>query len=207
MIKKAIAENNVEAVEKILKMELAKDPSDLQLWIKLTLTELQFPFEDYASALACIKEINKVSDNNIEALILEAGIKWHNWGVIDDELFARLDKVNIKDNPQMAIIYYLQSLYYNFENDLKNEVSFLRKSIELHDKYVNPYQALGFIAQTELRYEESKEFYQKAINNVQKIYHNDELYDFTDINTYIAEYITGISMSQVNYKSLKALVL
>lgn len=202
-LKEAIIENDVEAVEKILKMELENRPLDLQLWIKLSLTELQFPFEDYESALVCINEINKIANDNVDSLILETGINWHYLGFIGDDLYARLVKVNIKDIQKMAIIYYLQSLYFHSKRDLKNEEIVLKKSIKMCDKYVYPYKALGYITQIKSKSGDSKLYYQKAIDNVQKVYHDDDFYDFTDINTYIAEFITGTSMSQVNYNNIK----
>lgn len=113
MLEEAIIKNDVETVEKILKIELENSPLDLQLWIKLSLTELQFPFEDYESALVCINEINKFANENVDVLILETGIKWHYFGFIEDDLFARLIKVDIKNLQKIAIIYYLQSLYFH----------------------------------------------------------------------------------------------
>lgn len=203
MLEEAIIKNDVETVEKILKIELENSPLDLQLWIKLSLTELQFPFEDYESALVCINEINKFANENVDVLILETGIKWHYFGFIEDDLFARLIKVDIKDLQKMAIIYYLQSLYFHSKKDLKNEELVLKNSIEMYDKYVYPYKALGFIAQIKSKSEESKLYFSKAINNVQKVYYDDDFYDFTDINTYIAEFITGTSMSCLNYNNIK----
>ena len=44
-----------------------------------------------------------------------------------------------------------------------------------------------------------------AVSNVQKVYQEDDFYDFTDIETYISEFITGTAISDVNYKSLKEL--
>ena len=83
-LKIAIQENNVQKAEEIIKMELVNNPLDIQWWIKLSLTELQFPFEDYVSALDCIEKIKKITDNNVDALILETGIKWHNFGFIEE---------------------------------------------------------------------------------------------------------------------------
>ena len=105
-LKRAIIENDVEAVEKILKKELADQPRDKGLWIKLCLTELQFPFEDHESALDCINEINKFSDDNIDVLILEAGVKLNNIGFITDGLFMRLLKVKKKKIFRKAIIFF-----------------------------------------------------------------------------------------------------
>ena len=76
----------------------------------------------------------------------------------------------------------------------------------MYDKYVYPYKALGDIVRTNSKNEGSRSYYQKALANVQKIYQDDDLYDFTDIDTYIAEYITGTAISQANYESIKDLI-
>ncbi|MEW4415257.1 hypothetical protein [Clostridium sp. AN503] len=205
-LKIAIQENNVQKAEEIIKMELVNNPLDIQWWIKLSLTELQFPFEDYVSALDCIEKIKKITDNNVDALILETGIKWHNFGFIEDELLERLSSVDIEDAYKMSIIYYLQSLYYRYKKEIKDEKKMLNKSIALHDKFVYPYKALGHIAKVQLCVKESKILFLKAFNNIQKIYSDEELYDFTDFNVYVSEFITGVYISKANYENLKALI-
>lgn len=201
----AILENDVEKAEEMIKMELENNPLDIQWWIKLCLTELQFPFEDYDSALSYIEEIKKIDYSNIEALILETAIKWHSFGFIEDELLKRLSDVDIIDSNIMSIIYYLQSLYYRYKKDKKNEKLLLNKSVTLCNKFVYPYKALGNIAISESYLEDSKLLFMKALNNVEKVYDEDEFFDFTDINIYIAEFITGTYISRANYENLKEL--
>lgn len=206
-LKMAILENDVERAEEIIKMELENNPLDIQWWIKLCLTELQFPFEDYDSALSYIEEIKKIDCSNIEALILETAIKWHSFGFIEDELLKRLLHVDIIDSNIMSITYYLQSLYYRYKKDKKNEKLLLNKSITLCNKFVYPYKALGNIAISESYLEDSKLLFMKALNNVEKVYDEDESFDFTDINIYIAEFITGTYISRANYENLKELTV
>lgn len=206
-LKMAILENNVEKAEEMIKMELENNPLDIQWWIKLCLTELQFPFEDYDSALSYIEEIKKIDCSNIEALILETAIKWHSFGFIEDELLKRLSDVDIIDSNIMSIIYYLQSLYYRYKKDKKNEKLLLNKSIMLCNKFVYPYKALGNIAISESYLEDSKLLFMKALNNVEKVYDEDGFFDFTDINIYIAEFITGTYISRANYENLKELTV
>ena len=82
----------------------------------------------------------------------------------------------------------------------------LQKSIKSYNGFVYPYKALSQISSSELKFKESKELLKKAISNVQKIYQLDEVYDFTDIDTYIAEFITGTSMSYSNFEEMKQLI-
>lgn len=63
-LKKAINNQNIEEAESIIKKELEITPKNIQLWLKLTLTELQFPFEDYESALQCISQIYNIDPCN-----------------------------------------------------------------------------------------------------------------------------------------------
>lgn len=204
-LKTAILKDDVEKAEEILKMECENHPLDIQWRIKLCLTELQFPFEDYNSALSYIEEIKKIDSSNIEALILEASIKWHSFGFFEDELLKRLSKADIADSNSMSIICYLQSLYYHHKKDKRNEKLLLTQSIALCDKFVYPYEALGMLALSESHLEDSKLLFMKALNNVKKVYGRNETFDFTDINCYIAEFITGTYMSAVNYENLKEL--
>lgn len=206
-LKMAILENDVEKAEEMIKMELENNPLDIQWWIKLCLTELQFPFEDYDSALSYIEEIKKIDCSNLEALILETAIKWHSFGFIEDELLKRLSDVDIIDSNIMSIIYYLQSLYYRYKKDKKNEKLLLNKSITLCNKFVYPYKALGNIAISESYLDDSKLLFMKALNNVEKVYDEDESFDFTDINIYIAEFITGTYISRANYENLNELTV
>ncbi len=205
-LEQAILEEDTIKVEKIIKESLNENPKDIQLWIKLSLTELQFPFEDYESALQCLIQVYNIDSDNLDAIILETGIKWHSFGFIEEDLFKRLTKVRCSDSKKMAIIYYIQSLYYQYNNDKINEKIVLQKSIKSYNGFVYPYKALSQISSSELKFKESKELLKKAISNVQKIYQLDEVYDFTDIDTYIAEFITGTSMSYSNFEEMKQLI-
>ena len=45
----------------------------------------------------------------------------------------------------------------------------------------------------------------RALKNVRKIYQKEDFHDFTDFNTYVAEFITGTAISSINYDSIKEL--
>lgn len=203
----AIKNNDLYEVEGIIKEQLKQNPQDIQLWFKLSLTELQYPFEDYESALKCINEIYKLSTNNLDALILETGIKWHNFGYIEDELFERLNKVKSNNSNKQAIIYYLISLYFQFKKDIKNQKKYLEKSIMQCSEFVYPYKTFGKLLLFESKLNESKKMFQNALSNIKKIYYVDDFYEFTDLEVYIKEFITGTEISEENYKYIKELTL
>ena len=198
----AIAQGNVLQVESIIKQKLDKTPCDVELWIKLCLTELQFPLEDYVSALKCIAKIYAIACDNIDALILETAIKWHNTGYIDIELFDRLCNAGCKDNQKTAIIYYLQSLYHRSKNDTEHEKAALEKSINLCGDFVYPYIALSHILLAESNVQKGSELIATATRNVQKVFQAGEELDFTDIDFYISEFITGTTLSQSNFEHI-----
>ncbi len=202
-LKKAINNQNIEETESIIKKELEINPKSIQLWLKLSLTELQFPFEDYESALQCISQIYNIDPCNIDAIILETGIRWHSFGFINEELFKRLVKTSCVDEKKTAIIYYLQSLYYEDDKDIKNRKLLLKKSIEVYDRFVYPYRDLGRILLSELKFKEGNEMLKKAVANVKKVLQIEDPYDFTDVDVYIAEFITGTEISYINFESLK----
>ena len=202
-LEQAIMKRDIPETEKIIKEELQKKPKDIKLWLKLTLIELQYPYEDYESALSCIDNIYTIDICNLTALILEIGIKWHGMGYVDEETFERLNKVMCSNNKERAIVYYLKSLHYQEENDFDNQKEMIGKSIEQYDQYVYPFVDLGKILLSESKYQEANVVFKKAITNVKKIFQPDEVYDFTDTDMYIAEFITGTALSVSNFENLK----
>lgn len=165
----------------------------------MCLTELQFPLEDYVSALKCIAKIYTIACDNIDTLILETAIKWHNTGYIDTELFDRLCNADCKNNQKMAVIYYLQSLYHHSKNDTGHEKAALEKSIYLCGDFVYPYISLGCILLADSSAQKGSELIEKAVKNVQKVFQADEKLDFTNIDFYISEFVTGTTLSKSNF--------
>lgn len=206
-LKKAINNYEIEKTENIIKGKLETDPENIQLWLMLSLTELQFPFEDYNSALNYIRNIYKIDSCNVDAIILESGIKWHSFGFIDEKLFNRLNKINYTSQKQSSIICYLKSLYYyEDKKDIGKRKLLLKKSIDLYNGFVYPYKDLGMILLEELKFKEANEMFKRAVNNVKKVLKIEDPYDFTDIDMYISEYITGTEISDVNFESMKELI-
>ncbi|CVI70049.1 hypothetical protein NDGK_01745 [Clostridiales bacterium CHKCI001] len=56
-----------------------------------------------------------------------------------------------------------------------------------------------------LNHEKSKEMFCCALKNVKKVYGDNDFYDFTDFDTYVAEFITGTAISSSNYNVIKEL--
>ena len=202
-LSQAIKEYDMETAERIVKQQLERDSTNIDLWLKLTLIELQFPFDDYESALKCIEQIYQLSPNYLDALILETEIRWH-YLIITEALAKRLEKAiaTCDCDEKKSILHYLLSLYYFTERDFEKEKINLEKSIQLCDQYVYPYESLGILLQDSDK-EKSKKMFCRALKNVRKIYQKEDFHDFTDFNTYVAEFITGTAISSINYDSIK----
>ncbi len=204
-LSQAIKEYDMETAERIVKQQLERDKTNVDLWLKLAVIELQFPFDDYESALKCIEQIYQLSPNYLDALILETEIRWH-YLIITEALAKRLEKAiaTCDCDEKKSILHYLLSLYYFTERDFEKEKINLEKSIQLCDQYVYPYESLGILLQDSDK-EKSKKMFCRALKNVRKIYQKEDFHDFTDFNTYIAEFITGTAISSINYDSIKEL--
>lgn len=202
-LSQAIKEYDMETAERIVKQQLERDKTNVDLWLKLAVIELQFPFDDYESALKCIEQIYQLSPNYLDALILETEICWH-YLIITEALAKRLEKAiaTCDCDEKKSILHYLLSLYYFTERDFEKEKINLEKSIQLCDQYVYPYESLGILLQDSDK-EKSKKMFCRALKNVRKIYQKEDFHDFTDFNTYVAEFITGTAISSINYDSIK----
>ena len=202
-LSQAIKEYDMETAERIVKQQLERDKTNVDLWLKLAVIELQFPFDDYESALKCIEQIYQLSPNYLDALNLETEIRWH-YLIITEALAKRLEKAiaTCDCDEKKSILHYLLSLYYFTERDFEKEKINLEKSIQLCDQYVYPYESLGILLQDSDK-EKSKKMFCRALKNVRKIYQKEDFHDFTDFNTYVAEFITGTAISSINYDSIK----
>ena len=201
----AIKEYDMETAEWIVKQQLEQDSTNIDLWLKLAVIELQFPFDDYESALKCIEQIYQLSPNYLDALILETEICWH-YLIITEALAKQLENAiaTCDCDEKKSILHYLLSFYYFTERDFEKEKINLEKSIQLCDQYVYPYEALGILLQDSEK-EKSKKMFCRALENVKKVYQKEDFHDFTDFHAYVAEFITGTAISSINYDSIKKL--
>lgn len=201
-LRQAISDENIPLAEKIIESRLEKKPNDIEMWIKLCLTELQFPFEDYLKSLYCIGEILKIDSQNAKAIILEASIKRNAYGFFEKEVLEKLKRIKVCNNKQKSIVLYFQAQYYHHTQKYLMEKELLKESILHYNEAVYPYMALGYLLFKEKNFLESKKSFENAAQNVVKIF-GEETYDFTDFNNYVDEYITGVSMTAENYSELQ----
>jgi len=200
----AIKELNVLKAEELIEEELKIDENNIELWLKLSVTELCVPLVDYVKSLDCIEHVYEIDKNNIYALIMECCVYQFHLGGIDEQLFSKLNNIEDSSKQTMSIIKYIMSWYYR-DNDMKNTISLLEESISLCDRYVSNYEKLGRIYIKQKKIVDGKKLIEKALNNIELVYDKDSISDFTDINEYIAEYVIGIHVSSLNKERIEAL--
>lgn len=200
----AIKELNVLKAEELIEVALKDDDNNIELWLKLAVTELCVPLVDYVKCLDCIEHLYEIDKNNIYALIVECCVYQFHLGGIDENLFSKLNNIEDDNKRTMSIIKYMMSWYYR-DNDIKNIISLLEESISLCDRYVYNYEKLGKIYIKQGNIVEGKKLIKKALNNIELIYDKESISDFTDINEYIAENVTGIHLSSFNKERIKKL--
>lgn len=201
----AIRNSNVEKAEEIIEKKLENDKNNTDLWISLAVTELCVPLVDYVKSIECIKRIFDMDKNNITAIILECCINYFHLGGIDKKVFNKLKLININNKEILSVIKYIMSWYYESKN-VNKEKKLLKESIDLCNNYVMNYERLGRIYIIEGDIDKGKELIKKAIDNIQLIYKDDFIYDFTDINEYMDENVKKTHLTLVNKESIENLL-
>lgn len=202
-LKEAVLQDNVECAEEILLNRLRIFPNDSELWLKLGLVELQFPFEDYDRALEYIDKSISEFPNYFEAICIKQYLTNFYYNEIDNVLLDRAIEFNY-GNSQKSVLYYIKSWEYRNAKNIDDEISMLNRSVELCQKFVYPFRRLGniFKEKNELL---SRNYYLKAKSNIIEVFLIDSFNDFTNPDIFIDEYITGVRLSSVNAENINLL--
>lgn len=201
----AVGHFDVEETEEIIEKQLEQNLENVNLWIKLALTVLCVPLVDYDKSLKCIEKVNSIEENNILSLILESCIYHYHLGGIDERLFNKLYSITSEDEEVLSMTRYLMALYYHDSNEYKRK-ELLEESIKLCNKHVFNYEELGKIYVNWGDINKGKEMLEKAYENIKVVYDVESLYDFTDVNEYIYEYVKGTHASLENKLRIKELI-
>lgn len=192
-LKALIEKGDSFEVENLLELELKKYPDDIDLLLKLCMTRIRIPIQDSDRAMECIEAISKIDPNNFYASILEYCIYDIILGMVDEKQFNRLKALKCSNDQQLAIIKYLIAHHYYFIKNNKDEaIELLKASVALCDEYVSPYYLLGNLYIQDGKETLGRELLRKAADNIQMIYPDEYIYDFTDVNEYMNEIVTGI---------------
>lgn len=200
--------HDIEKIESLLEKELQKRPKDIDLLLRLSIIELALPLGDYPKSMFYLNKVLEYDKNNAYALILLGDINHSFLGGINDNLFEKLDQINLKDDNQLiSIIELIKAWYHENNNDKSMYVRSLLKSIELDKDAVYNYKEL---AQYYLERDQKNKAYpllERALKNIQLIYSKQNPKDdLTDVDQYIDEMLRGTKITQTNVDVIKDLI-
>lgn len=173
--------------------------------MKLAMVRLQFPFEDYISAINYINNIIYIDNFNFEAIIIKLYLQNYYLAEMDGD-FDKIICFDWKDMYKMAVVYYIHSwkfhnIYDSNEDGREKEIEWLKKSIEICPYLVNPYIKLARLYVKKNCLDKARQCYLNAISYVKSVEFTDE--DAINPQAFIDEYITGVRLSSLNFESLK----
>lgn len=209
---KLITNEDLELLEKALLHELEQKPDDVNVLMKLALIEFRAPFHDEEKTIEYLCRIVKLSPTYFEALVMKIYFLDHSYCSIDEAEVEHLFRISCDDAQKTAIAYYIKSWIYSplhIKCNTETEKKYLLKSVELFPYTVYPFKRLGKILEREGKLEAAKECYRKAFSNVRDVLTKDVLTREDNRcmtpQSFINEYITGISLSYVLADDLKSL--
>lgn len=204
-LEEAIKLDDIETVEAMLIKLLEKEPRNVDLWFRLCMTEIRIPFADPVSAIRCIENIYEIEPDNVMATIIKAAIEYWNL-ILSKDSYERLQRIHGLPSEIMAIVYYLQALYFYQRDEEKGLVEYyIKKSISEYDRYPYVLKTLAMLNYDRGNYSEAVDLLKKALECVLHIFvyskeNIDDLSeDFTDYQYYIDELITGVTITDACY--------
>lgn len=204
---KLVLNGDYELLESTLLKALEQTPDDVEILMKLALTEFRFPFCDEMKSIEYLNRVIKISPTYFEALAMKIYCMDHHCCTVDEKDLERLLCISYHDPQKLAIAYYMKSWIYSplhTKCDADMEKKVLLKSTEIFPYTVYPFKRLGKIFECEEKPETAQDFFRKALSNVRNVLTKEDDCCITP-QSFIDEYITGISLSDVNYDSLKSL--
>lgn len=194
--------NEIEKLEAVLEEKLNQEPTNIDLWFKLALVELCFPFEDGFKGRDCIEKILAIQENNPIALLLLAYIQFYYLGGLEEALMLKLNSLHTVSDEINSMLRYAASWFY-FLKDEQIKEQFLKESVSIYSGHVRNYVHLANAYFAKGFHEEAKGLIKKALGNVVKVYNDDDVVDITDVNEFLNERIKGIYITDVNLKSIE----
>ncbi len=196
--------NADKKIKKLLEIELIKNPNNIDLLFRLAILEQDPPLFAEDKSLTHLQTILTLDKDNIIAIILIAYIN-HNFCLLvgpklGSPIINMLNELKTNNAELNSIIKYALS-WFCWNKKVKE--SLLKASINFYQGHVWNYVHLAKLYSEQGRHVEAKNFYQKALDNVVKVYSDNDLYDTTDITEFLNERIKGIYLSSINLTSIK----
>ncbi len=204
-LRSSIENFDVELAEEIIEKQLELDNNNVNLWVKLAVTVLCVPLVDYGKSLECIDKVNSLEENNIFSTLLESCIYRYHLSGIDERLLNKLDSITTNDDELLSMTKYLMSVHYQ-DTNVNMQMKLLEESIRLCNNHVSNYEELGKLYIRGGNLSKGQELLKKAYDNIVFVYNDESLYDFTDVNEYLLEYVKGTHVSSANKVRLRELI-
>lgn len=120
-------------------------------------------------------------------------------GGIDDMLLHQIKNLHTDSDEINSMLKYVASWSCSKgkKDDPEMEEKLLKESILLCSKHVWNYEHLARLYIQQKRYLEVNSLIKKALNNIQKMYTDDDDYNLTDIDEFINERIKGIHLNDI----------
>ena len=197
----------IEQLEIILKIYLARNKHDSEIWILLALTIYQAPIHNIPDAEQYLEYVLSYDENNYKAVLLLGYIKYYSAFTLNNEFYEQLCKI-ISPTPEIAaLIEFVKYLYCDFFQDNQKAESHLLKSIEYDNTLVkNNIHLARFYLWEQNNYSLYKQYMIKGYQNIKYVYRDDIIdpyFDMFNIDEYFNEGLKGIHLSASNYESLR----
>lgn len=202
-----IKQDLLEKAEEMLINYLKENPQDVDGWSRLVILETLAPLEDYERATEYLHSALRIDkDNSVFIVLLLFFTEWY-LGGMDESLIKTAEKLKKTASRGISSIStYVLAWHFKSEDIRKFEL-LLNESIQEFPEYVTNYTDLGKHYLANGNNVLGEKMIREGLANVILIYKNsDNDYDPTDVTRFINERITGIFMTEDNYRSRKVLI-
>jgi tetratricopeptide (TPR) repeat protein len=200
-----LSKNDDKALYGFILQQKTNHSNDVNFWLSLAVVIIQPPFGDEETGIFFIKKALSINHNNPIALIILAHVYEYQLGGINDMLLHQIKNLRTDSDEINSMLKYVASWSYRESKKYNpdEEERLLKESILFCDKHVWNYEHLAKLYFKQKRYIEVNNLLRKALNNIEKVYSDDDDYDITDIDEFINEAIKGVHLSESNFRFIK----
>lgn len=184
---------------------LSKQPSDVDLWVKLMLIQSIPPRADYIAIKDCTNIVFMYDSFNIPALLILMYGYYYLIRSPDEEYpIQRLFDAKSEDKELSAMLEIAKAQWYDEQNNQDLYEHCLLTSINSCQSFAYPYISLGLFYIDNNMISEGKEFLRLGLANVKKIY-DETSYDWSrvlDIGFFYEEHYRLTYIPRSYYKKL-----
>lgn len=196
-----------DVIEKYLENLIEKDPYNIDLWLRLAIVESDSPIIDHDKAFACIERVFVFDPNNYKAILLYLEMR-----VISSKIpvwfLEKLNNIKYPSYEYESMIQYLLHWHYSTIRDFEKKIEVLERSVQLYQGHVHNNFRLGQYYYEQGRKKEALLLFERALKNIVKVYTGTgQDHDYTDVNEYIAEFITGIHATEILVNRIEQAIL